>query len=244
VSTPARGGVALVIQARTGSSRLPGKVLAPVAGRPLLRLQLDRLAPLAADHRLVVATSDGPGDDAVAALATDAGADVVRGSEADVLGRFGLVLDRWAPDVVVRLTGDCPLTDPGIVADALALHERTGAAYTSNVHPRSFPKGLDVEVVAAAALAAARSEGTAPDEREHVTTFVHRRPERFPAANLASGDDLGDLWWTVDTAEDLAAIRLLVSRTADPVRASWREVLAAQPPDDRSGESVRTRRPS
>jgi spore coat polysaccharide biosynthesis protein SpsF len=239
------GDVAIVIQARTGSSRLPGKVLADIAGRPALRLQIDRLRPLvAAGHRLVVATSDLPADDAIEALARAAGTDVVRGSETDVLGRFGLVLDACSPATVVRLTGDCPLSDPAIVADALALHAETGAAYTSTVHPRSFPKGLDVEVVAATALAEAVAEAREPDEREHVTPFVVRRPDRYPAATLSSGDDLGDLWWTVDTADDLAAVRLIASRVADPVTAGWREVLAAQPPDDRSGESVRPAPPT
>lgn len=238
-------GVVVAIQARTGSSRLPGKVLAEIAGRPALRLQLDRLHLLVGNgHTLVVATSDLPGDDAVADLATAAGVAVVRGPEADVLGRFGRVLEHFAPTTVVRLTGDCPLSDPAIVLDALALHERESAAYTSTVHPRSFPKGLDVEVVAASALAEAVAEADDPFEREHVTPFVVRRPERYPAANLSSGDDLGELWWTVDTADDLAAVRLIASRVADPVAAGWREVLAAQPPDDRSGESVRTAPPS
>jgi spore coat polysaccharide biosynthesis protein SpsF len=237
--------VVIAIQARTGSSRLPGKVLAEIAGRPALRLQLDRLRPLvAAGHRLVVATSVLPGDDAVAELAEAAGAEVVRGPEADVLGRFGLVLDALSPATVVRLTGDCPLSDPAIVADVLALHHESGAAYTSTVHPRSFPKGLDVEVVSAGALADAVAGATDPYEREHVTPFVVRRPDRYPAANLSSGDDLGELCWTVDTPDDLAAVRLLASRVADPVTAGWREVLAAQPPDDRSGESVRSAPPT
>ena len=104
-------GLAVVIQARTGSSRLPGKVLADLAGRPMLRFQLDRLRRLDCDH-LVVATSDLPGDDPIAVLAQAAGADVIRGSETDVLGRFGLAIERFDPETVVRLTGDNPLTDP------------------------------------------------------------------------------------------------------------------------------------
>ena len=219
-------GLAVVIQARTGSSRLPGKVLADLAGRPMLRFQLDRLRRLDCDH-LVVATSDLPGDDPIAVLAQAAGADVIRGSETDVLGRFGLAIERFDPETVVRLTGDNPLTDPGIVADAVALHRSSGADYTSNVHPRSFPKGLDVEVASAAALSTAIVEAVDPNEREHVTPFLYRHPERFRIANHASGQDLGDLGWTVDTPEDMERIRRIVGLLDDPAEASWTEILAA-----------------
>lgn len=216
----------MVVQARTGSSRLPGKVLADVAGRPMLRLQLDRLGPVGAEH-LVVATTDLSRDDSIARLAEAAGVDVVRGSETDVLGRFALVLDRYHPRTVVRLTGDCPLTDPGVVSACIELHERSGVDYTSNVHPRSFPQGLDVEVADARALRAAQEEAVDPYDREHVTPFLYRHPDRFTMANLDSGRDLGDLRWTVDTAEDLERVRWLTSLVSDPASAAWTDVLAA-----------------
>ena len=144
-----------------------------------------------------------------------------------MLGRFGLAIERFDPETVVRLTGDNPLTDPGIVADAVALHRSSGADYTSNVHPRSFPKGLDVEVASAAALSTAIVEAVDPYEREHVTPFLYRHPERFRIANLASGQDLGDLGWTVDTPEDMERIRRIVGLLDDPAEASWTEILAA-----------------
>jgi spore coat polysaccharide biosynthesis protein SpsF len=219
-------GVVLIVQARTGSSRLPGKVLADIGGRAMLRLQLDRLAPLGAEH-VVVATTDLERDDDVARLAEAAGVAVVRGSETDVLGRFGLVLDRYQPEAVVRLTGDCPLTDPAIVADCIDLHQRSGVDYTSNVHPRSFPQGLDVEVANARALRAALEESDDPYDREHVTPFLYRHADRFTTANLDSGRDLGDLRWTVDTAEDLVRVRWLASLVPDPESAPWTEILVA-----------------
>src|SRR3954470_19546890 len=133
---PARCGAArghsmttmVVVQARTGSSRLPGKVLAPVAGRPMLRLLLDRLAPVAAD-RVVVATSDRTADDAIEEIASDARVATVRGPEDDVLPRFLLVLDTYPSDMVVRVTADCPLTDPAIVDLAVDRLRATGADY-------------------------------------------------------------------------------------------------------------------
>ena len=215
----------VAVQARTGSSRLPGKVLADLAGRPMLGFQLARLARL--DVPVVVATSDRPGDDPVAELATAAGVEVVRGPEDDVLARFAVVLDRFAPRHLVRLTGDCPFTDPDIVRAVLDAHVEAGADYTSNLFPRSYPKGLDVEVATADALAQAAAEAQGPGEREHVMPFLYRRPERFRMANVASGLDLGEEWWVVDTAADLESARAVAASVADPVAAGWRDLLAA-----------------
>lgn len=217
--------VTCVIQARTGSTRLPGKVLMDLAGRPMLGFMLDRLADLAVDH-LVVATSTLSRDDPIEAVARDAGVAVVRGCEADVLARFAAALDEFPATDVVRLTADCPLTDPAIVAAVLARHRATGAAYTSNVLPRTFPKGLDVEVITADVLNAAAAEAVDPTEREHVTPFVQRRPERFRLANVRAHLPLGREWWTVDTAADLERVRSVVARIGNP-RASWTEILAA-----------------
>jgi spore coat polysaccharide biosynthesis protein SpsF len=222
----ARGGLLVVIQARMGSTRLPGKVLADLGGRPALALQLERLSGLRCDH-LAVATSDLPGDDAIAALAGQMGVEVVRGSESDVLGRFGLAVERFDPDDLVRLTGDCPLSDPAVVERTVALHRSAGADYTSNIQPRSFPKGLDVEVATRAAFDAAVEEATDPYEREHVMPFLYRRPHRFDLANLTSGLDAGDEWWTLDTPEDLDRLRTIAAAVPDIVQAPWREILAS-----------------
>ena len=219
--------VLVVVQARMGSTRLPGKVLQPLAGRPMLELQLARL--LAAgepEWTIVVATSTAAIDDPIAALTAHVGLDVVRGSEADVLARFVDALDAHPASVVVRLTGDCPLTDPAIVHDAIALHIASGAAYTSNVFPRSFPTGLDVEVVDAQSLRHAAAHATDPLEREHVTPYLVRRPEQFALATLFSGDDLGEEWWTVDRPEDLQRLRWMVDQLDDPARDGWRDILA------------------
>jgi spore coat polysaccharide biosynthesis protein SpsF len=215
----------VVVQARTGSSRLPGKVLAELDGVAMLAFQLERLAPVHADA-LVVATSTEPGDDAVAELAAAAGVDVVRGPEADVLGRFALVAERYRPRAIVRLTGDCPLSDANLVDQVVEVHRREAAHYTSTLFPRSFPKGLDVEVVRTEALLEAAARATAPAEREHVTPYLYRRPERFRMANVSSGLDLGQQWWVVDTAADLEVVRAMVARLTHPRTASWQDILA------------------
>lgn len=219
----------VVVQARTGSSRLPGKVVMDLGGIPMLAFQLRRLAPLG--ERVVVATSDRPGDDVVEGVAHAEGVDVVRGSETDVLGRFAATLDAHpSADVIVRLTADCPLTDPAIVRAVLARLDESGADYASNVHPRSFPKGLDVEACTVAALRAAAIDAVDPYDREHVTPFLYRNPGRFTVANVDSCADLGELWWTVDTAADLDSVRAMVERAAasghDPVGTGWQDYLA------------------
>ena len=231
-----------VVQARTGSTRLPGKVLRELGGRPLLRYMLDRLADLHVDE-LVVATSDLERDDAVVEIAQDAGRPVVRGSESDVLDRFAAALAAHPADHVVRLTADCPLADPVLIEGVVARHLDRGADYTSNVFPRTFPRGLDCEVMTAAAFRIAHAEATDPAEREHVTPFLYRRPERFVLANMRNDAALGREGWTVDTAEDLAFVRGVVDRMAqdDPHgdAFSWREAWSAvgtRRPDD--GEAV------
>lgn len=213
-----------VVQARMGSSRLPGKVLQEVGGMPMLAFLLSRLATAKVD-RVVVATSDLAQDDPVEEVARGAGFDVVRGSERDVLARFRSAIAAHPAEVVVRITGDCPLTDPALVDEIVRLHLERSADYTSNVLPRTYPKGLDVQVANAPALLAAADEATDPAEREHVMPFLYRRPERFTLANLWCDDDLGDESWTVDTAGDLAFVRSVVERL--PVAtAGWRDVLA------------------
>lgn len=215
-----------VVQARAGSTRLPGKVLQPLAGRPLLAFMLARLEGLPVDV-LVVATSTHPRDDEVAKVAADAGVAVVRGSESDVLARFVDALDAYPADTVVRLTADCPLADPALVGQVLALHAQSGADYTSNTLVRTYPDGLDVEVISAVALKAAADEATDPPEREHVTPFVYRRPERFKLVSELGPELLGGERWTVDTFEDLERIRSIVAKLPNPLRAGWQDVLAA-----------------
>ncbi len=226
----------IVVQARMGSTRLPGKVLRPLAGRPMLTYQLERLR--VRPEPVVVATSDLARDDPVADLAAGMGLEFVRGSESDVLSRFGAVLDRRPASTVVRVTGDCPFTDPELVGEVLAVHRRTGADYTSNVHPRTFPRGLDVEVARADVLRLAVDTATEPVEREHVMPFLYRRPQRFVLAAVTAPDPLGGLSWVVDTAEDLTRAQAIAGRFAPRTDQSWREILATEPPPPPPGNGI------
>jgi spore coat polysaccharide biosynthesis protein SpsF (cytidylyltransferase family) len=215
----------IVIQARMGSTRLPGKVLADLAGRPLLAFQLARLGRIP-EAEVVVATTDLDRDDPVAELAAAHGVGCVRGSEADVLSRFAKALAAHPAEEVVRLTADCPLTDPGLVEAARTLLRSTGADYAGNTPIRTFPDGLDVEVMTAETFATIDREATDPLDREHVTRFVLQRPERFRLANLRAPGALADERWTVDTPEDLARVREIVGLLEQPLSAPWGEILA------------------
>lgn len=210
-----------VLQARMSSSRLPGKVMRPILGRPMIARQLERLNACETLDRIVVATSLDPSDDPLAALCEQLGAPVFRGSLEDVLGRFqGAALAHGPADHVVRLTADCPLADPAVIDACVRLHLARGTAYTSNTLQRTYPDGLDVEVMAAGALAAACAEAADPYEREHVTPFLYRRPERFPIAQLTQARDLSAHRWTVDTAEDLAFVEA-VFEALEPGRSGF-----------------------
>jgi spore coat polysaccharide biosynthesis protein SpsF (cytidylyltransferase family)/RimJ/RimL family protein N-acetyltransferase len=220
----ARRETLCVVQARTGSTRLPGKVLKDVgAGTPMLRFLLDRLDALPVDD-LVVATTTEERDDPIVDIARAAGRPVVRGSERDVLDRFVTALDLFPARNVVRLTADCPLSDPALVGEVVEHHRATRADYTTNTLPRTFPKGLDVEVVTADALRVADAEASAPSEREHVMPFLYRHPEWFRLANLRNDEPLGDERWTVDTPEDLERVRAIVAQMGDRT-FGWRDVL-------------------
>jgi len=197
-----------VLQARMSSTRLPGKVLAPVAGAPMILRQIERLRRAHKLERIVVATSIRADDDPLAQVLTAAGVPVHRGDLDDVLGRFIGALDAFPTETVVRLTADCPLADPEVVDATIAAFEASGADYASNVaEPRSFPKGLDVEVMTASALRRAAAETADPYDREHVTPYLYRNPNRFRLASHAQAADEGEVRWTVDRPDDLEFVR-------------------------------------
>jgi spore coat polysaccharide biosynthesis protein SpsF len=190
------------------SRRLPGKVLAPVAGRPMIERQIERIKYATRIDRLVVATSSGSDDDAIAALCDEMGQPCFRGSLDDVLDRFAGALDVHGPaDHVVRLTADCPLIDWTVIDRCIDEHVAGGADYTSNAIERTFPDGLDVEVLRAQALRVANAEARDRESREHVTPFVYSKPDRFRIRHVTQPENLAALRWTVDNADDLAFVR-------------------------------------
>jgi len=218
-----------LIQARMTSTRLPGKVLADLAGLPLLQRMLARVARAKRLDGVVVATTDNATDDPVAALCSSLGVQVFRGSEADVLGRMLAAAEMVAAKVAVRLTADCPMIDPDVIDQCLVLREQKGVDYASNVNRRTYPDGLDVECFTIEALRRADAEAVAPKAREHVTPYMRGifpdLPQgHFSRADLTFAADFGFLRWTVDHAEDLERVREFFTALAEPF--TWLDALS------------------
>ncbi len=223
----AEGRIVAILQARMSSSRLPGKVLAPILGRPMLARQIDRVRRSRSIDRLVVATSDRADDAPIAALCEREGVECFRGSLDDVLDRFYRCAVHHRANHVVRLTGDCPLADPDLIDALVDMYLGANVDYASNCRPPTLPDGLDAEVFGMQALEQAWREASDPFEREHVVPFIIRRPERFRVANWTWTEDLSAMRWTVDRPEDLEFVRRVFESLcpASP-EFGFRDVLA------------------
>ena len=192
-----------IVQARMGSSRLPGKVLMPLAGRPVLDHVVSRVSAAQRIDGVMVATSDQPGDDAVEDYCRARGWICVRGSESDVLSRYALAARGSDAGIVARVTSDCPLFSPHILDAMLAAFDPERMDYMSTNWPkRSFPVGLDCEVMRADALLAIAETATDAYDREHVTPHFYRNPDRFRLAGHRCEPSLAHLSITLDTSED------------------------------------------
>lgn len=196
--------IAVLIQARMSSTRLPGKVLAPLAGRPAIVRMVERVRRVVGAARHVVATSDDPSDDELAEVCREHGIPCARGSLKDVLGRMVAAIPDGT-EVIVRLTGDCPLVDPGLVDLHIARYVAGGLAeaYVTNVVSRTYPDGLDVEVMSRDLLMQAERMATRASDREHVTPWIQRHATTIAVTQTV---DLSDLRWVLDTAADYAIL--------------------------------------
>lgn len=191
-----------VLQARVSSTRLPGKVLLPVLGEPMLLRQIERVRRSQFIDKLVVATSTDPSDDALESLCRSAGVECFRGSLLDVLDRFVQAARPHQPEHVVRLTGDCPLADPVVIDEVIKFHLEDGYDYSSNTLEPTYPDGLDVEIMRYTVLEEIWRTAVLPSQREHVTLSIYQQPDRFRLGSFRAGNDLSRLRWTVDEPAD------------------------------------------
>lgn len=203
-----------ILQARMSSSRLPGKVLMPLAGRPLIAFMIERVRRASAIDDLILATSVEASDDPLVDAAERIGVGVVRGPLDDVLARFGMAAELANADIVVRLTGDCPLIDPAVIDRVIAKIASGEALYASNCVPATYPDGLDCEAFGADLLHRAVREAKLASEREHVTPWI-RQFAADRSASIECAVDLSGLRWTVDYPEDLQTIRAMVDYLGD-----------------------------
>jgi len=216
-----------IIQARVGSTRLPGKVLLDVGGRSVLARVIERVRRFTMIDEMIVATSDQDTDNAIIEECDRIGAASFRGSESDVLARFLGAAKATDASICVRLTADCPLLDPSVSDSIISLFvEANGAAdYASNKIPQSFPRGLDTEVFSLDALERAARRARQTYERVHVTAYMYRHPEIFSLMSVTSDIDRADWRWTVDTPEDLEFVREVYRRMDERGEFSWHDVV-------------------
>lgn len=198
--------ITAIIQARMGSKRLPGKVLMPILGQPMLALHVQRVQAARLVDQVVIATSGHPSDQPIIEFAAERDIACIRGAVDDVLDRYYMAAKRTQSDHIVRLTGDCPLVDPALIDRVIRTHVHDENDYTSNVFPPTYPDGMDIEVMTFAALNEAWSYADKPSEREHVTSYFRRALEHIQIGNIAHDTDLSDLRITVDEAIDFEVV--------------------------------------
>lgn len=199
--------IAAIVQSRMKSSRLPGKMMLDISGKPLLMRTLERVSKIPDISVVVLATSPAEENKMILDLADQMEVIGFVGDEEDVLDRYYRAAQYVRADCVVRLTGDCPLLDPNVCHTVLERFLMGDLDYASNVSPPTFPDGLDTEIISFNALESIWQEATSMTDREHVTQFIHRYPERFRTANITAPTDMSKLRWTVDESDDLDFVR-------------------------------------
>ncbi|MFC3886638.1 cytidylyltransferase domain-containing protein [Bacillus songklensis] len=195
-----------ILQARVSSTRLPGKVLKPILGSPMLLKQIERIKRSNYIDRLIVATSEETSDDPIEQLCKENNITCFRGKLKNVLDRFYKAAILFSPINIVRLTGDCPLIDPHLIDKVIAFHLQGDYDYTSNTIEPTYPDGLDVEVFRFSCLKQAWEEAVLPSHTEHVTPFIYEHPHRFKIGSYKNQRDLSQLRWTVDEEIDFELV--------------------------------------
>ena len=216
--------IVAIIQARMGSTRLENKVMKPINSRPMIELLLMRLAKSKLIHQIIVATSKDKKNLPLIDHIERLGFTCEQGSENDVLERYLQVAKNNQADVIVRITGDCPLVDPAIVDKCIEKFIQSDVDYCSNVNPPTFPDGLDVEVIKFSALKKASENTNNKHDREHVTPFIISS-EKFSKSNLKNDQDLSNLRWTVDNPEDFELVKNVFEHFNPNINFDWEQIL-------------------
>jgi glutamate-1-semialdehyde 2,1-aminomutase len=216
--------IVALVQARMGSTRLPGKVLKKIVSKPMIELILTRLSKSSELNEIVVASSERSQNNQLQSLVESLGYKCTRGSETDVLERFYMSAKSVNADVIVRITGDCPLVDPILVDKCIKKFKELNVDYLSNTQPETFPDGLDVEVMSFSSLERAHIEANSEFDREHVTPYL-RNSDNFLRSSIRHVKDLSDQRWSVDEPEDLLVVTNIFEHFSPDVFFSWKKVL-------------------
>jgi len=220
--------IGAIIQARMGSARLPGKVLMPLVGKPVVQHVVERLTRSKTIDKIIVATSTNEIDDILAKFLKTNGISFFRGDEDDVLDRFYQCAKKFKLDVIIRITSDCPFVDAQLVDEIVNyfLTHKGKLDYTANVNPPTYPDGLDVEVFSFAALEKSWKEAKLQYQREHVTSFIRDNPQIFKNVNITYKRDLSNVRLTLDTAEDFIVVsNIYNSLYSKNPKFNWLDVI-------------------
>jgi spore coat polysaccharide biosynthesis protein SpsF len=218
--------IVAIVQARMGSTRLPGKVLSNIGGKTVLSRVVQRLRHSAQIEQLLVATTSKSADDAIVEECRRCSVAVFRGAEQDVLDRYYRAAQFARADVIVRITADCPLIDSEVADRTIQAFLDAKPDYASNTLERTYPRGLDTEVISTDALACAWREAKEPYQRSHVTPYLYQNPKVFRLLSVKGEGDYSSHRWTLDTPEDLEFIHLVYDRFIDQDDFHWHHVLA------------------
>ncbi|WP_027963780.1 cytidylyltransferase domain-containing protein [Halalkalibacillus halophilus] len=201
-----------IIQARMGSSRLKGKVLKEVLGKPLLAYQVERIKRSTLLDEVIVATTDQARDDEIVELCQSLHLPFYRGEEEDVLDRYYKAAKYHRADVIARFTGDCPVIDPQVIDTVMKnyLKQKDAVQYASNTLQRTYPRGMDTEVFSFQALEASHAQAKSKIDREHVTRYITTHSSSFKLFNVTHNKDYSSFRWTVDTREDFALVKNMI----------------------------------
>jgi spore coat polysaccharide biosynthesis protein SpsF len=217
--------VVAIIQARMGSTRLPGKVLMDIAGETMLARVVNRVRRATRIDETAVATTVSGKDEPIVSECRRLGVACFRGSEEDVLDRYYQTALTHKAEAVVRITSDCPLIDPEVIDTVIEAFLTHKPDYASNCLERSYPRGLDTEVMSVEALTHAWRESKKPYQRVHVTSYIYENPELFRTISIKADADYRHQRWTVDTPEDLTFVRTIYARLGSKDTFSWRDVV-------------------
>ena len=218
--------VIAIVQARMGSTRMPGKVIADIHGRPMLSWLLDRVKSVKSLDEIVIATTQNIEDDVLEVFARANKIQCFRGSEEDVLGRYFHCAKKYAAEIIVRITADDPLKDPGIISQSIEIvRDHPSVDYCSNTIEPTYPEGLDIEVFRYGALLRAYREAELPSEREHVTPYIWKNPHQFCIRSMVFERDLSQWRWTVDKLEDLVFIKAIYHEFRDSPLVPFMEII-------------------
>ncbi len=223
---------AAIVQARMGSTRLPGKVMKMLSGKTVLAHVVERLSACTCLDQIVIATTNLPQDDIIEKETLDCGAAIYRGSEADVLDRYYQAAVKFGVDIVVRITSDCPLIDPLLLTAMIKQYQRLNSSdqavdYLSNTQIRRYPRGLDIEIFSFSVLKEAACSADEAYQHEHVTPYIYMQPEKYQLEDYMAEQDFSDLRWTLDTQEDFLFLQEVYKELYKPeeVLFSTQDVL-------------------